>query len=439
MGKLIHYEGTEIYAFEYKGIKLALDVEKLEIYQLDTDEYKKLLNCQSSHKTNIALNQTEEEKEKSKAIITKVRNIAIEVSNDCNLRCSYCYGEGGGYGKQAKMMTKETAKKCIDFLIENGDHKYPLGIIFFGGEPLMNFEVMEYVVTYCNQKKDELGVEFTYGMTTNATLLTPQILNFIEKNHVIITISIDGSQKHHDTNRVYANGKGSYHIVERKIEDLLKKYASRVRARATISNSNLDILEVENHLQKMGFEDIVLSFVDVDPNSKMYIKKSDFEEIFRGIEQLGDQCIRQILEHKVMPINMFKKMLATLYTRIPNDKVCGAGTTYLAFTADGEIYPCHRFSNNKKYLLGNVNTNYKENRDFEKYSCVENRPICSECFARHFCGGNCLHTSAVNNNQIRIPHTQYCSIYKKVIEISIYIYYKVKSEDPNVFINLFQK
>ena len=105
MGKLIHYEGTEIYAFEYKGIKLALDVEKLEIYQLDTDEYKKLLNCQSSHKTNIALNQTEEEKEKSKAIITKVRNIAIEVSNDCNLRCSYCYGGASpnySYGFTAK-------------------------------------------------------------------------------------------------------------------------------------------------------------------------------------------------------------------------------------------------------------------------------------------------------------------------------------------------
>lgn len=448
MNKRITYGKNEYYIFSHGEYYFMLNINNLEFYRLSKQEYMDLFNNTARGidlLNSINSNEIQENLESGKGekIITQqispISSIVMEIANDCNLRCKYCYGEGGTYGQKASLMNISTAKKCVDFLICHGNKSQPLGVVFFGGEPLMNFKVVEEVIDYCNKKaKENEGLLFSFGMTTNALLLDSYKINYLKENKVMITVSIDGPKEYHNINRIFANGHGSYEMVEKKVLELLNVY-KRVRARATISNTNLALLDIEKHLEEMGFQDIVLSLVDVSKKSELYIPEENFERLYLEIEKLGEKCIEDLLKKGRTAIDMFTPVLYSLYSKQVHRKICGAGTTYLGFNVLGEIYPCHRFFNYEKYNMGTNMSDKYDNSIFLEACLRKNKINCKKCPIKNLCGGGCLHTSEIFEGNLMVAGTHYCSVYKKIIETSIYIYYKVKENNEDIFGNMFRE
>lgn len=273
-------------------------------------------------------------------------------------------------------------------------------------------------------------------MTTNAILLNEERARFFKDNNFFITVSIDGPKNIHDKNRYFINKKGSYDLVESGIKLLLNEEV-KIRARATINSACLKLSEIEEHFERMGFSDIALSFVDTDNASDLYIDQSDFNKIYYEIDKLGQKCIDQLQEFGSTKINMFKTLLERLYYHRPATRSCGAGTTYMAFTPDGNLYPCHRFSNWKDYYLGNFDSSTINNKSFINCSILK-RKKCEKCFGKFICGGNCMHSSALFGESIFDTDTHYCDILRRIMQTSIYIYYTAKSSNPDIFNNLFE-
>ncbi|WP_455684806.1 radical SAM protein [Thomasclavelia sp.] len=444
MNKTINIDNKKLYLFEHNNVYFIYDVNALDIYSISCEMYYKIINAQNQMKiSEIFDNSLENDINYEKIIESKphlenvpLHTIALEVSNDCNLRCKYCYGDGGTYGGEKCFMTTETAFKCIDFLISNSRNSKKLSVIFFGGEPLMNFGVIKDTVNYCNKIKEEKNIDFSYGMTTNAILINEENANFFKKNNFFITVSIDGPKEVHDENRYFINRTGSYDLVESAIKLMMEKNI-RLRARATINSTSLKLYDIEKHFEKMGFSDIVLSFVDTDSTSNLYIEQNKFSEIYKEIDRLGEKCIDQLSKYGKTKINMFNTVLERLYYHRPATRSCGAGSTYMAFTADGSLYPCHRFSNWKEYYLGDYTSSIINNQTFIDCS-VLNREKCENCFGKFICGGNCMHSSALFGKSIFDIDTHYCDILRKVMQTSIYIYYSAKNENSNVFKELFE-
>lgn len=450
MGKTYLSDNKEIYLFEYRSLYFAFDVHTLTLYSLSAEEYQSInqydFTKSQDRCSNDVVNALFFKSKKGGQNVAKndkdgisgpipVRAIAIEVSNDCNLRCTYCYGDGGSYGGTRELMRTETAYKCVDFLIEHSLGEKNLQIIFFGGEPMMNFETIKAVVEYADMKSKELEINFSFGITTNATLLNDERIEFLKKYQIVTTISIDGPEEVHDANRYYVRGVGSHGRVMEQVRKMIDKKI-RLRARATISGSDTRLSYIDEYLDGQGFDDIALTFVDIDENSHLYIHENQFPELLKEIEKLGDKCINDLLNKGTTKIHMFKVPLERLYTHLPAHRGCGAGVTYLAFTPRGDLYPCHRFSNWKEYYLGNYESVEFDNSDFRK-CFVEHREKCSDCFCRHLCGGNCIHTAALFNSSIFKTDAHYCSLYKKIFEVSMYIYYVVNEKRPDLFPALF--
>lgn len=448
MGQVYVAGHRELYLFEYRELYFAFDVHDLTLYNLSIDEYQKIKEYDYTNKHLNDINENTvvhqlfynkkpvTEIDRNAHIKVPVKAIALEVSNDCNMRCTYCYGDGGSYGGIRELMSRQTAFRCVDFLISHSLDEKELQIIFFGGEPLMNFSTIKAVVEYAKQKEKELGKHFSYGITTNATLLDQERIDFIKENNIITTISIDGPKETHDAHRYFAHGVGSHDKVIAQVQKLLEKKI-RLRARATVSDTDLRLSYIEEYLESQGFDDIVLTYIDIDEKSDLYIPEEHFDEIKKEIEILGDRCIEDLLNKGTSKMHTFKVPLERLHFHFKAQRACGAGATYLAFTAKGELYPCHRFSNWKEHKLGDYNSIDLQNDSY--INCfVENRTACKECFGRYLCGGNCIHSAALFNGAVSSVHTHYCELYRKVFEVAMYVYYVVNEANPELFSALFE-
>lgn len=451
MGKLINILNKELYLFEKNNIYFAYDVNSMDIFSLNNKEYNMLLTSNNikeiKENSNIKelydyisindVNYSNIVNKYGEIDEIPLHTIAIEVSNDCNMRCSYCYGDGGTYGGEKCFMDTQTAMHCVDYLIKHSKNSKQLSIIFFGGEPLMNFNTIYETVKYCNRITKEKGIIFSFGMTTNAVLLTEKQIDFFKENDFFVTVSIDGPKHVHDANRYFINKTGSYDLVEKSVKLMLNKKV-KLRARATINNTCLDLNMIEEHFEKMGFKDIVLSFVDVDSKSHLYINENNFDYLYDEIEKLTDKCIQQLINQGTTAITMFKFPLQRLYNHQPALKSCGAGTRYAAFTAKGKLYPCHRFSNWEEFQIGSLDQCTINNKNFINCSVLK-RNSCKNCFGKFICGGNCMHSAALFNESIFNIDSHYCNILQKVMENSIYIYFAVKEKNPEIFIKLFDR
>lgn len=443
-----------MHMFTYRNTNYLFNGENLRIFTLSDDEKDCILQAKRNNgifsdiDNNNALFQKLNEEgfftdredvlpvdfPKEETANLPITCIELEVANDCNMRCKYCYSEDGSYGCGKDWMTENTAKKCIDFLFDHCGGQNNLSIVFFGGEPLLNFPVIKAATIYANDKAQKCGKNIIYSMTTNATLMTDEIIEYLNQNNVSVTVSIDGPKSVHDKYRVFANGKGSYEVVSKQLNSFFNKYQGSPRARATVSNNCLDLVSLENHFDKMGFEKSTLSLVDTDQTSEMYIPSDSFNSIFQGLENLADKFIDQLCRGDITSNTTFDSCIGSLYAKIPRKKPCGAGTACIAFTASGNIYPCHRFSNLDSYFLGNCYDGWIGSaRDLFLNFDVNRRSICQNCYMRKICGGTCLHTAAINTGSINMPSTHYCPVYKKILELCIYIYDKSKEKDENIF------
>lgn len=341
-------------------------------------------------------------------------SLTLMVCQECNMKCAYCYGEGGEYKNKGKM-SKETALRAVDYLIENSKED-ELAIAFLGGEPLMNFEVIKDVVEYCKKKSEETNKRFIYTITTNGTLLTPEKEEFLVANNIKTQISIDGKKEAHDNMRYFEQKVPSYDVVLEKTKSMREK--NLLSARATLSPNNLDYVETFKHLSELGFNAIPIS------PAKNLLKDKDFKKEYSEFEKYVSY-FKQVVKDKNFEVagkmTEFNKAMEKIDNAGKREYGCGAFHRTYAVDIDGYLYPCHRFVGLPQFRMGNIFTDSKY--EVEKWKHVDYREKCSKCWLKNLCGGGCAYDNYVKNGSINVASTEFCKhmdlLYRAVIDVYI--------------------
>jgi uncharacterized protein len=370
------------------------------------------------------------EKYAESCVPSPTKAMCLLIAEDCNLRCKYCFASGGDYGKGVRTkMDLKTAKAAIDFLIKKSADRVNLEVDFFGGEPLLNWEAVTETVKYGRSLEKQHGKNIRFTITTNGLLLDDEKIDFINKEMSNVVLSLDGRPEVHDNMRVTENGKESYGLVIEKIQDLVKKRGYKnYYIRGTFTKQNLDFSSDVFALWNEGFDQISVEPVIADSESEYAITEKELPAVFSEYEKLAKMIIN---EHKSDPrdgkhINFFHFMLDLDGgpCAIKRLRGCGCGNEYVAVTPDGDIFPCHQFSDKSGIMkMGNIfedNFNYEMKTEFAS-SHIYNKPDCAECWAKFYCSGGCAANNFNFNGDIKKPVKIYCELQKKRLECAIAI------------------
>lgn len=356
------------------------------------------------------------------AINSPIKAMCLHISHDCNLRCKYCFASTGDFGTGRKLMPLETAKAAIDFLLEKSADRENLELDFFGGEPLMNFDVVKETVAYARSKEKEYGKKFRFTITTNGMLLTQDAIDFINKEMYNVVLSIDGRREVNDRMRVCANGSGSYdHIIDnfRRLVELRGDKEWYVRG--TYTKYNLDFSEDVFHLYEQGFDQISVEPVVEDASVEYAITEEDLDRICEEYDRLADRLME--LKKQGGFLNFFHFMIDLEQGPcvIKRLRGCGSGNEYVSVTPDGDIYPCHQFVGHEEYCMGNIEQGSFNEAIKEEFAGahVYSKPACRDCWARFYCSGGCNANNYIYNGDIHTAHEMSCKIQRKRIESAI--------------------
>lgn len=353
-----------------------------------------------------------------------VKALCLHIAHDCNLKCSYCFAEEGEYHGKRQLMSLEVGKKAIDFLIKNSGNRKNLEIDFFGGEPLLNFEVVKEIVKYARSLEDKYNKNFRFTITTNGILLNDEIIEFINKNMHNVVLSIDGRKEVNDKMRKRFDGSGSYDkIVPNFIKVAQSRNQNNYYVRGTFTRNNLDFSEDVIHLAELGFKQISVEPVVTEITQDYALKEEDIEKLFKEYEKLALKMIEMKKEGK--GFNFFHFMIdlsggACIAKRLSG---CGSGTEYLAVTPEGDLYPCHQFVGMNEFKMGTVyeGVQNKQIRDKFENCNVYTKPDCKKCWAKFYCSGGCLANSYNMRNDLLLPYEIGCELQRKRTECAIMI------------------
>ena len=355
---------------------------------------------------------------------TVVKALCLHIAHDCNLACRYCFAEEGEYHGRRAMMSYEVGKQALDFLIANSGNRKNLEVDFFGGEPLMNWKVVKDLVAYGRSQEKIHNKHFRFTLTTNGVLLNDEIMEFANKEMDNVVLSIDGRREVHDFMRPFRKGAGSYDLVVPKFQKFAdsrghKKYY----ARGTFTRHNLDFSKDVLHLADLGFEQISVEPVVADEKEEYALQWEDVPKICEEYDKLAKEIIKR--EKEGRGFNFFHFMIdltggPCVYKRLSG---CGSGTEYLAVTPWGDLYPCHQFVGEEKFLMGNVwdGVQKPEIRDAFKECNVYAKEKCRECFARFYCSGGCAANSYNFHGSINDVYDLGCELQRKRVECAIMI------------------
>ncbi len=363
---------------------------------------------------------------------TVVKALCLHIAHACNLSCRYCFAGEGEYRGDRSMMSFEVGKKALDFLVENSGSRRNLEVDFFGGEPLMNFDVVKQLVAYGRSLEKEHNKNFRFTLTTNGVLLDDDIIDFANKEMDNIVLSIDGRKKVHDYMRPNKNGDGSYDLILDKFKKVAEsRNQTKYYVRGTFTHYNLDFVEDVLHLADEGFEQISVEPVVAGPEEPYAIKEEDIAEICEGYDRLAKEMIKREKEGK--GFNFFHYMIdlsggPCVYKRLSG---CGSGTEYLAVTPWGDLYPCHQFVGDEDFLLGNVDEGITNTsiRDEFKLCNVYAKEECRNCFAKFYCSGGCAANAYNMHKDINKPYEIGCELQRKRVECAIMIKAALNEEE----------
>lgn len=353
---------------------------------------------------------------------TVVKALCLHIAHDCNLACKYCFAEEGEYKGRRALMSYEVGKKALDFLIANSGTRRNLEVDFFGGEPLMNFEVVKQLVAYGREQEKIHDKNFRFTLTTNGVLLDDDIMEFANKEMANVVLSIDGRKEIHDKMRPSRNGKGSYDIVVPKFQRLAgSREQKNYYVRGTFTHFNKDFAADVIHMADLGFEQISVEPVVAPPQEDYAIKETDVETICGEYDKLAREMIRRRDEGKCF--NFFHFMIDLTGGPCVAKRLsgCGSGTEYLAVTPWGDFYPCHQFVGNEDFLLGNVEEGITNTEVQDKFKLcnVYAKEKCKDCFARFYCSGGCAANAYNFSGDINGAYDIGCDLQKKRIECAI--------------------
>lgn len=353
-----------------------------------------------------------------------VKALCLHIAHDCNLRCKYCFADTGEFHGGRSLMSAETGKKAIDFVIANSGARRNIEIDYFGGEPLMNFDVVKEITEYAKEQGMKHDKNFRFTVTTNGTLLNDDIKQYINENMSNVVLSIDGRKEVNDRMRYRVDGSGSYDSIVPKFQDMAQSRGQEnYYVRGTFTANNLDFSKDVLHLADLGFKQTSVEPV-VAPYTEDYaLREEHIEKVFEEYEKLAEEYIKRRKEGK--PFNFFHFMIDLDQGPCAVKRLsgCGAGSEYLAITPEGDIYPCHQFVGNTDFLMGNVYDG-KINEDirggFER-SNIYTKDKCRDCFAKFYCSGGCSANAYNFNKDINKPYELACEFEKKRVECAIAI------------------
>lgn len=353
-----------------------------------------------------------------------VKALCLHISHDCNLRCKYCFASTGDFGGQRSMMSVEVGKKAIDFIIKESGSRKNLEVDLFGGEPLMNFEVVKEIVDYARAKEKEHGKNFRFTITTNAILLNEGIKKYINDNMQNVVLSIDGRKEVNDKMRYRVDGTGCYSDILPKIKDMAdSRGQDKYYVRGTFTRENLDFSKDVLHLADEGFKQISVEPVVAGKDSGYDLRLEDLPVLFDEYEKLAQEFVKR--KQAGNGFNFFHFMIDLSQGPCIAKRLrgCGSGHEYVAITPEGDIYPCHQFVGNSEFKMGNVAEGIL-NTDIQKHfkgSNVYTKEECRNCWAKFYCSGGCAANAHQFNNDINVPYKVGCELEKKRVECALWI------------------
>lgn len=352
-----------------------------------------------------------------------VKALCLHVAHDCNLACKYCFAGEGEYHGSRGLMSFDVGKASIDFLIKNSGARKNIEVDFFGGEPLMNFDIVKQIVKYAREQEKEHNKNFRFTLTTNGVLLNDEIIDFLNEHMHNVVLSLDGRPQVNDKMRPTRNGKGSYNIILPKFKQLVeKRNHKKYYIRGTFTHHNLDFSKDVLHMADMGFNEISVEPV-VAPNNMSYsLKEQDIEILCNEYETLAKEMLKRYKKDGKC-FNFFHFMIdltqgPCVYKRLSG---CGSGTEYLAVTPEGDLYPCHQFVGIEEFKMGDIFKgveNIEKRLEFEKYN-VYSKEECAQCWSKFFCSGGCAANSYNFNQNINSTYKIGCDLQKKRLECAI--------------------
>ena len=355
---------------------------------------------------------------------TVVKALCLHIAHDCNLACKYCFAEEGEYHGRRALMSYETGKQALDFLIANSGNRRNLEVDFFGGEPLLNFDVVKQLVAYGREQEKLHDKHFRFTLTTNGVLLNDDIMEFANKEMDNVVLSIDGRKEVHDHMRPFRKGAGSYDLIVPKFQKLAdSRNQERYYVRGTFTHYNTDFSKDVLHLADLGFKQISVEPVVAQPTDDYALTEEDLPVLFEEYDKLAAEMVRRNKEGNAF--NFFHFMIdleggPCVYKRLSG---CGSGTEYLAVTPWGDLYPCHQFVGNEDFLLGNVDEGITKPaicKDFKNCN-VYAKEACKKCFARFYCSGGCAANSYNFKGKIDDVYEVGCELERKRVECAIMI------------------
>ena len=355
---------------------------------------------------------------------TVVKALCLHIAHDCNLACKYCFAEEGEYHGRRALMSYEVGKKAMDFLIANSGNRRNLEIDFFGGEPLMNWQVVKDLVAYGRSQEEEHNKHFRFTLTTNGVLLNDEVQEFANREMDNVVLSLDGRKEKNDFMRPFRNGKGSYELIVPKFQKLAEsRNQERYYIRGTFTKNNLDFAEDVRRFDELGFKQMSMEPVVALPEEPYAISEEDLPQVFAEYDKLAKYLIEREEEKK--GFNFFHFMIdleggPCVAKRLSG---CGAGTEYLAVTPWGDFYPCHQFVGKEEFIMGNVDTGVVTPDIIEEFrGCnVYTKEKCKSCFSKFYCSGGCMANSHNFHGTIYDTYEIGCEMQRKRVECAIMI------------------
>ena len=351
-----------------------------------------------------------------------VKALCLHVAHSCNLNCEYCFASQGRYQGERALMSFETGKRALDYLIENSGTRRNLEVDFFGGEPLMNWQVVKDLVMYARSVEKEHGKNFRFTLTTNGMLIDNDVIDFSNREMSNVVLSLDGRKEIHDRYRVDYEGRGSWERIVPKFQEFVKRRGNRnYYMRGTFTHENPDFLKDIETMLDLGFTELSMEPVVASDNDPAALTEEDMSIVMKQYEELADLMLKRHREGR--PFTFYHYMLdlkdgPCVYKRISG---CGSGTEYMAVTPQGDLYPCHQFVGEEEFRLGSIwegVTNTAKRQEFRDCN-VYSRPECRDCWAKLYCSGGCAANAYHSSGSVKGIYEKGCRLFKKRMECAI--------------------
>ncbi len=363
--------------------------------------------------------------------------LVLNVNTGCNLSCTYCYKEDLARPADGERLDFETARKSVELLFENAVDRERVSLVFFGGEPLTNLRLIRPVVAYAEARAAELGKRVDFSITTNATLLTETVVDYLDAHRFGITVSMDGPRAIHDRHRKTVGGGGTYDLVADRVRMLLARYRSRpIGARVTLTRGSTDVVGIHRHLRgELGFFEVGFAPATAGDDARFNLLPEELGTVFAGMKELGCAYLAAALRDQNSGFGNLHQLMTDLAQGTSKALPCGAGIGMLAVDHRGELNLCHRFTGSSLPTFGDVDRGIDRDRlnDFLAQASDRSGRVCETCRIRNLCAGGCYHESYARYGDPLSPTLHYCDLMRDWVDFGIEIYARIQTENPGFF------